>query len=78
MNNFINWLYRNTNKIIYYLFWAFFFFLVVYKMLDYENNAYLAYAFWFLLGLYIGSFVSKKTSDFIKKNHGYRDESQLN
>ncbi len=51
-------------------------------MLDYENNAYLAYAFWLLLGLYIGSFISKKASDYLKnnkqKNHGYRDKSQLN
>ncbi len=75
MNNFIIWLCRNINKLIYFLFWFYFFFLVVYKMLNYENNVYLAYGFWFLLGLYLGAFILEKTSKYLKMMKYKNDET---
>lgn len=64
------WLCDYSYKVISYIFWFYFLFIIALNFFDKELNKIVAYLFWLILGLYLGYTIALKVIKYMQKQRG--------
>jgi hypothetical protein len=65
----ILWLCTYSYRILTYIFWIYFLFVIIYDALGKELSDMIVYLFWFLLGGYLGYTIALRVIKYMRKKN---------
>ncbi|MEX2410147.1 MAG: hypothetical protein WD607_02040 [Candidatus Paceibacterota bacterium] len=66
-NRVLIWLAKNSYRIVSFLFWGFFLFIIIINQFDKEIGRIISFSFWFLFGVYVGYSISYYSFRYLKR-----------